>query len=138
MKTVIQRKGTEVRFFKFGDYTFFDLFKLTTQGSLMKLGQLLTIDKMTRTGLRKDLTIPYSYFDCMEKLEGNNVPDYDDQSWLSLKDGTKMLSREEHAEVTKDVEAHGWWNIFSIYLRKVRFFSNSSVSLTLTCAFFYV
>lgn len=120
MKAKLNRKGTEIRFLKFGGWlNFYDLFKLTTEGSLMKLAKLLNLGKKTRIGLQKDLTVPYAYFDCMEKLAGNEVPPLNDPSWVGL-NGDVMIGEEEHAEVRSEVEAGCWYDSFSTYLKKVR------------------
>lgn len=120
MKAKLNRKGTEIRFLKFGGWlNFYDLFKLTTEGSLMKLAKLLNLAKKTRTGLQKDLTVPYAYFNSMEKLFGRDVPPLDDPSWLSLKDGERMIGEQEHAEISKEVGDSSWYDVFSTYLKKV-------------------
>jgi len=119
MKTKLNRKGTEIRFLKFGGWlNFYDLFKLTTEGSLMKLAKLLNLDKKTRTGLQKDLTVPYAFFDRLERLFGREVPPLEDSSWLSLKDGERMIGAEEHSEIAAEVEASSWYDVFSAYLKK--------------------
>ena len=118
MKAKLNRKGTEIRFLKFGGWlNFYDLFKLTTEGSLLKLAKLLSLDKKTRTGLQKDLSVPYSYFDRMEKLAGSEVPPLEDPSWLAL-DGERMIGEEDHAEVSREVEQSCWYDSFSKYLQK--------------------
>ena len=121
MKTRLNRKGTEIRFLKFGGWlNFYDLFKLTTEGSLMKLAKLLSLDKKTRSGLQKDLTIPYSFFDRMERLAGCDVPPLDDASWLGL-DGERMIGESEHEEIDAEVKKSCWYDSFSTYLKKVKF-----------------
>jgi hypothetical protein len=120
MKSKLNRKGTEIRFLKFGGWlNFYDLFKLTTEGSLMKLAQLLGLDGKTRTGLKKDLTVPYTYFSSVDRLLGTEVPPLEDPCWLSLKDGEPMIGRAEHAEVSREVAESSWYDVFSTYLRKV-------------------
>ncbi len=97
---------------------FYDLFKLTTEGSLMKLGQLLSIEKKTRTGVAKELVVPYGFFTCMERLHGREVPPLDDPSWLSLKGGDRMIDEAGHEEVKREVEESTWYSVFGKYLRK--------------------
>lgn len=116
-KVAINRKGTEVRFLRVHHFYFMDLAKVS-QGSLQRLGEMLGVEKKTRTALAKSYCVPYYWFDSMERLFERRVPDLSDPSWLSLREGEPMIGESEHAEIARAVAEVGWYEFFSLYLRK--------------------
>lgn len=80
---------------------------------------MLNVSERTRLGLQKEMCIPYSYLSSMEKLEGREVPALDDESWLSMRDGSSMITEEEHRAISVEVEKNGWWPTLSQYLKNV-------------------
>lgn len=118
MKISLIRKGTEIKFCRLGSICFFDLFRLTTEGSLLKLAQILSIPKKTCSGLQKTMTVPYTYFSSMERLFGKEVPSLQDPVWHSMRDGEAHINEDEHSEICSEVAEIGWYEAFSRYLRK--------------------
>ena len=119
--------GTEIRFLKVGGIVFYDLFKLSTEASLKKLGDMLNVSSRTRGGLEKEYCVPYTFFTRMSRLEEAVVPPLDHPSWMAMRDGSAMCTPEEHSAVVKRVEGSGcWWDLFSRYLR-------NDCDLTLAC-----
>jgi hypothetical protein len=108
-----------VRFLKIGHCTYYDLFKLVAEGSLDKVSKLLDVEGRTRKAVKK-LTVPYTYFDSLDKLHSSDVPDFASPHWNGLGDGKKLLSsEEEHAALSETVARRGWSSIFTDYLRNV-------------------
>lgn len=119
MKVFISRKGTEIRFLKVGKIVFYDLFKLSTEASLQKLGDMLNIGEKTRDGLEKEYSIPYTFFTTMEKLQSTEVPPLTDDSWKGMRNAKAMCTEEEHMRIVQEVGATSWWPVFSRYLKNV-------------------
>lgn len=110
---------------------FIDLFKISVEGSLKRLGELLSLAKHVRGGMQKDLPMPYMHFTTMGVLDTSEVPERNHPSWRSMRDGKPTCTEEEHAALAERVGRDGWRSVFETYLKAVScpFYSPPTVPL---------
>jgi hypothetical protein len=92
--------------------------KLSTEHSLKKLGEMLNVADRTG-GLIKEFAMPYLHFTSMERVEGRDVPPLGAPEWAAMRDGSSMITADEHAGISAEVAAGGWWSVLGQYLKNV-------------------
>lgn len=122
-------QGTEIRFLTLGSICFYDLFKLSMEATLKRLGELLGISDRVEGGLQKDYSVPYMYFSCMSRLNSKETPPLDDPCWASMKNGEPMCTEKEHGEIAARVASVGWRSVFTDYLKDVSLSASRSRNL---------